>query len=432
MFCKFCGTELNENSTVCVNCGKDNEEKPIKKKVSPIKVTVAAVCIVALLASLGAMIFYGVTGRLGPKENDIFYKDSYTVSDEELMTKLDDVVATVGESKMTNSQMQVFYWMQIINLGGYGNYYGIDYSKPLNDQVFDKQTGKTWQQYFLENALESWQQYQILTQQADAAGYKLPEEYQSYMDNLEEELTEAAKEYKYDSALDMLKADMGAGVTLEDYREYLRLYYTANLYFSDLVDKLEATQEEIEAYYQANPSALTTSWNVTVNKETGKLVDVRHILIQPTGGTKNDKGETVYSDDEWEACRQAAQKILDEYLAGDKTEEAFGELAKKNTADSNKDEGGLYTDVTKGIMVKEFEDWCFEEGREHGNTGLVKTDFGYHIMYFVGSEEAWIRCSRNGVISEKSNKLLEGVTESIPMEVDYKSIALGFVDLSTN
>ena len=40
--------------------------------------------------------------------------------------------------------------------------------------------------------------------------------------------------------------------------------------------------------------------------------------------------------------------------------------------------------VTEGSMVEEFNDWCFDSSRKAGDTDIVKTDYGYHIMYYVG------------------------------------------------
>ena len=41
-------------------------------------------------------------------------------------------------------------------------------------------------------------------------------------------------------------------------------------------------------------------------------------------------------------------------------------------------------------MVEAFEDWCFDEARTVGETGIVETDYGYHLMYFEGDGDvAW-------------------------------------------
>ena len=83
-----------------------------------------------------------------------------------------------------------------------------------------------------------------------------------------------------------------------------------------------------------------------------------------------------------------AQGILEEYLKGEMTEDAFGELAKKYSEDGNADEGGIYEDVASGQMVSEFEDWALlAADRKVGDVGIVETEFGYHIMYFIEREE---------------------------------------------
>jgi parvulin-like peptidyl-prolyl isomerase len=112
-------------------------------------------------------------------------------------------------------------------------------------------------------------------------------------------------------------------------------------------------------------------------------VDVRHILITAARATA--------TSEQIETAKKKAESILAEYLAGDKTEDAFAALAKANTADSNAEQGGLYEGVYRGQMVKEFEDWCFGPSRKAGDTGIVQTDFGFHVMYYAGQSGVdWI------------------------------------------
>jgi len=143
---------------------------------------------------------------------------------------------------------------------------------------------------------------------------------------------------------------------------------------------------------------------------------------------KNEDGTTskVYSEADWEACRVKAQEILDQWKAGEKTEASFAVLASEKSADTGtKNNGGMCAYTAKGQMVKEFEDWCFDASRQKGDTGLVKTKFGYHIMYFVTGGEGWIRLSESGVRDEKSTALLKEITEKDEMQTDFKSIVLG-------
>ena len=118
-------------------------------------------------------------------------------------------------------------------------------------------------------------------------------------------------------------------------------------------------------------------------------VDVRHILIQPETGTIA-KGEDGYDDEQAKLKADAkakAEDLLAQWKAGDATEDSFAELAKKNSSDSGSSaNGGLYKQVYQGQMVGTFNDWCFDSSRKSGDTGVVETDYGYHVMYFVGTD----------------------------------------------
>ena len=80
-------------------------------------------------------------------------------------------------------------------------------------------------------------------------------------------------------------------------------------------------------------------------------------------------------------------------------------------------------------MVQAFNDWCFDESRAYGDYGLVQTNYGYHVMFFVGSEPQWISYAESDWMNEQSNKLLEGIVAKYPMEVSYEDIALGVVQM---
>ena len=109
-----------------------------------------------------------------------------------------------------------------------------------------------------------------------------------------------------------------------------------------------------------------------------------------------DAGETadeveVPDSDAWREAKARMDDIVAEWEAGDMTEDAFAALAETYSEDPGSAEnGGLYEDVTKGQMVTAFNDWIFDESREPGDYGVVKTEYGYHLIYFVGyGEEQW-------------------------------------------
>ena len=128
------------------------------------------------------------------------------------------------------------------------------------------------------------------------------------------------------------------------------------------------------------------------NDNTFALKNARHILVSFEGGTTDETtGTTTYSDEEKAAAKTTAEEILNEWKSGEATEESFGELANAKSADGDGTTGGLYEDIYPGQMVTNFNDWCYDESRKPGDTGIVETEYGYHVMYFVGDSETTYR-----------------------------------------
>ena len=122
------------------------------------------------------------------------------------------------------------------------------------------------------------------------------------------------------------------------------------------------------------------------------LANVRHILAAYEGGSYDSStGLTTYTDEEKAAAKAAAEEILAQWEAGEASEESFAALANEKSADSDGTDGGLYEDVYPGQMVTNFNDWCFDEAREPGNTGIVESEFGYHVMFYSGDSETSYR-----------------------------------------
>ena len=123
------------------------------------------------------------------------------------------------------------------------------------------------------------------------------------------------------------------------------------------------------------------------------LVNVRHILVSFEGGTYDSTtGVTTYTDEEKLAAKEAAEAILNEWKAGAATEDSFAALANERSDDGDGTTGGLYEDIRPGQMVSAFEDWCFA-GHKVGDTGIVETQYGYHVMFYSGDSDITYRDS---------------------------------------
>jgi len=149
-----------------------------------------------------------------------------------------------------------------------------------------------------------------------------------------------------------------------------------------------------------------------------EVYSVRHILIMPESSSDTDEDsqetEKTYTKEEWAAAEKKAKKILAEYEKGEKTEFAFALLAEENSEDTESTSkgssglyGGLYEGVPLGQMVKEFESWATDKSRKYGDTGIVKSEYGYHIMYFVEDTTSSLYKSKQAVVSEKEQEYIE-------------------------
>ena len=148
-------------------------------------------------------------------------------------------------------------------------------------------------------------------------------------------------------------------------------------------------------YKTADPTADTT-----------QVYSVRHILVTPESDDNSDSSEKSseessktkeYTQEQWDAAEKKANEILDEYKNGEQTEYEFAKLAEEDSADTESTSkgssglyGGLCAGVKKGQMVEEFENWSTDSSRKYGDTGIVKSQYGYHIMYFIENTEKYL------------------------------------------
>ncbi len=148
--------------------------------------------------------------------------------------------------------------------------------------------------------------------------------------------------------------------------------------------------------------------------------DVRHLLVKAE--TKNADGKDLSTSEvnkNFAEAKKEAEALLEQWKAGDKSEESFAALVKEHTDDAgSKENGGLYEGVTNdGKYVAEFTNWSLEPHKP-GDTGIVKTTYGYHIMYLVSGEGAqWEADTRNAIANEKYTQLIEGINDDVSKNI---------------
>ena len=311
--------------------------------------------------------------------------------------------------------------------GAYASYFGLDINQSLDTQVCGiLEEGWTWQQYFLQAALNTWHNYRAMAAEADANGYELTDAQKDAIENAAVQLDEAATANGFESGIAMVHTSLGAAAEIEDYVYFMEMYYKANGYYNQLASQIHPTDQDLEDFFEAHADGYKASG---ITKDT-KSVNVRHVLIYPEGADGTNIFTEEFSEEAWAAGEETAKAILEEFLAGEQTEEAFAALAGEHSQDPGSNQnGGLYEGVKEGEMVTAFNDWCFDPERQVGDTGIVKTEYGYHVMYFSGSELLWKQYVESDFVTENANTQANEIAAKHPFAAQYENILLAQAEL---
>lgn len=366
-------------------------------------------------------------------ENDVHVLGSYSVStaapDDAQMKAVVGVDAD-NAPLLTNSMLQICFWLEFYNfMNSYGQYayvFGLDITKPLAGQTYPaSEDGEmTWEQYYLESATNSFADNYALAQAIYATGYTLSEEDAANIDGItdpEGSMAAEAKEAGYPSVEAYLQENFGDGVSVEAYQEYMRMFYAASDSYGNLKQEFTAAADDAaaEAYYDEHVETYEENRVLKRNN-----VSVRHILIAPEG--EKDTETQDWTEAQWTAAEEKANEVFAEWQQNP-TQENFALLAGEYTADGgSKENGGLYEDFATDAMVQEFSDWSFDPSRETGDTAIVRTTFGYHIMYFVEQTDTqtWLETARTDLVNEQLIARIAELREQYPVRYDFAQMRI--------
>lgn len=147
---------------------------------------------------------------------------------------------------------------------------------------------------------------------------------------------------------------------------------------------------------------------------------VRHILFMTqTAAQDATDEETAAIKTANEKVKADLQALYDEWKAGDATEDSFAALAKEKSQDTGSAyKGGLYEHFSEGTMETAFNDWSFDASRKPGDTEIIETSYGYHLMYFVSADGDYLPYEiKDTLRSDKYNEWYEKVSPTYEAKV---------------
>lgn len=263
-------------------------------------------------------------------------------------------VATVGDYKVSKQEYLIFSkgnMSQFLSVNGItktADQYEWNTTK-VNDQTAKDQVKKS--------TLDTIQEIKIHIAKAKEAGITLDSNDIADIDKAFNDIITQSGSRQ--TAEQQVKA--AYGVSLSEYKAIYKEIQLSQKYLTQERDKVKVSDDEVKKYYDDN------------KKEFDK-VTATHILVS----TLDSNQQPVSAGKKAEA-EQKAKDLLARVQAGEDIKALAVEFSDdKPSVTDNK---GEYT-FGRGEMVTEFENWAFDDKRVAGESAIVETQFGYHVMQF--------------------------------------------------
>ena len=201
----------------------------------------------------------------------------------------------------------------------------------------------------LRAALDQLITYTVLKQEVAARGLTIAEA------DVEAQMQQMQKQFP--NAADFEKALASRNTTVEQLKADARVDMSIDkMMQAELAVIAAATEADAKAFYDKNPDKF----------EQPSAMRASHILIRV-----DEKAD--------EATRKAARAKIDSLLAKARAGEDFAALAKQNSDDTSKEQGGDLGFFQRGRMVPPFDQAAFNL-KPGEISDVVTTQFGYHII----------------------------------------------------
>lgn len=342
------------------------------------------VCIAVL-----AGIIIGSGTAIGIKLNSI-YKDYIEVDNDKLSQIEFDFYYGIAKSNNLNTTLY--------GTMTYGDYYTsyMGYKTSTSDKSQNYSTDYTWYDYFANSAVSTVKETKALLEDADANGFTYDDEttdYDDFISNIKDAASEAGSSYS-----DYLKELFGKRATEKRIKTYIKDYLKSTAYKDVLTEKLAATDEEVDEYYQSN-------------KDTYDQFSYRTFTVKAGSSDSADMAE--------------AKTKADGFAAGVTGEDTFitqcrlySETGDDTYAD---DDASLVTDTKKSAVESACADWIASADRKEGDVTVIEdTDNTcYYVLYYIsrdydGSDDDTIKST---LLNQKYSEYIKKYTDEYSVNV---------------
>ena len=290
------------------------------------------------------------------------------------------IAAVVGDKELNAVELSYYYFDAIDE--NYSNWYSqygsntavylqllmnLDITQPLDKQTYDSKTGQTWASRFVDLALENAKRTYVLCNLAKDAKFELPEDSKKAIDSQIATLSFWAAYSGYSDVDKYLGTTYCFGADVDNYRSYLEECALADAYLQHYSDSLTYADEQIREFEKEKLI------NYNSYSYASCYLSYTYFLGE---GTKDDKGQVTYTEEERDAARAKAKEVA-ESLLGKKDFEEF-ELAVK-ALEINKDKTNVTATNNKNVLGSKLpallKDWLTNADRVAGDSEVIVNEY---------------------------------------------------------
>lgn len=290
------------------------------------------------------------------------------------------VAAVIGDKELNAIELSYYYFDAINdNYSQWYSQYGsntavylqllmnLNVSQPLDKQIYDTKTNQTWANRFVELALENAKRTYVLCDLAKKADFQLSDEAKANIDSQMTTLEFYAMYYGYSGVDKYLGTTYCYGANEQSYREYLEMSALADAYLTHYSEQLSYTDDQIREF----ESEKLTDYN-SYNFASCYL-SYTYFLGE---GTKDDKGNVTYTDEERDAARAKAKEVAEGLL----TAKTFEELdAAVKLLEINKEKTTVAASDSKNTLGSKvpslLKDWITNADRKNGESTVIVNEY---------------------------------------------------------
>lgn len=256
-----------------------------------------------------------------------------------------------------------------------------DTSSSTKGQVYDEETGETWYDHLMSQAMTNMKNDTVLAAKATADGYTLSEEAQQDLDDFVKQL-DTAWLAQYPSRDSYIRTNYGSFMTYDRLVELAGMQILASDYLQSQVSTITHGEEEYDAYYTENADSLDT-------------YTYTQFVFQAYVSTTDDEGNTIeMTDEEKSAALEEAkteQKALAEELKAKLEAGEDPQALAEEYADQLYSSSLSYSSVGSSLSSTNSE-WLMDSARQAGDITLTEYDAGtgtvynYYVLVFEGRQ----------------------------------------------